>query len=91
MNNGSVIVDTLYLPNNSWVEFSAVKVTAVEGSRQATFTQNSQTGSQHLVICSQQPDYTVILVFHPVDFLHTERHQQVRQYHDSGEDEGSTL
>lgn len=91
MNNGSVIVDTLYLPNNSWVEFSAVKVTAVEGGRQATFTQNSQTGSQCLFICSQQPDYTVVLVFYPVVFLHTVRHQQVHQYGDSREDEDSAL
>lgn len=64
-----VIADTVYLPNNSWVEFSTVKVTAVEGGRQATFTQHSQTGPQCLFICSQQPDYSVVLVFYPVGFL----------------------
>lgn len=87
----SVIVDTLYLPNNSWVEFSTVKVTAVEGGRQATFTKNSQAGSHCLFICSQQPDYKVVLVFYAVICIHTMRHQQVHQYSDSGDDEGSAL
>lgn len=53
----NVIVDTFYLPDDRWVEFSRVKVTAVEGGSEATFTHNGQAGAQRLLICSQQPDH----------------------------------
>lgn len=59
----STLVAGWGLPNDGRVQFSGVKVAAVEGGGQTTFTPHSQTGAHSLFIYTREVEHAIRSLF----------------------------